>query len=66
VMRGCDWYGSAVNVAARLACEAEPNEALVSGTTRAAARREAARRLGGRRELLLRGLDRPVAAWPLS
>jgi hypothetical protein len=29
-MRGCDWYGSAVNVAARLAAQAEPNEALVS------------------------------------
>jgi class 3 adenylate cyclase len=29
-MRGYDWYGSAVNVAARLAAQAEPNEALVS------------------------------------
>jgi hypothetical protein len=28
VMQGCDWYGSAVNVAARLAAQAEPNEAL--------------------------------------
>src|SRR5687767_4546197 len=30
VMRGCDWYGAAVNVAARLAAAAEPNEALIS------------------------------------
>jgi class 3 adenylate cyclase len=66
VMRGCDWYGSAVNVAARLAREAEPNEALVSGATRAAARGDLARRLGAPRELLLRGLERPVAAWRLS
>ena len=36
VMRGCDWYGSAVNVAARLAAEAEPNQALVSAATHAA------------------------------
>jgi class 3 adenylate cyclase len=38
VMRGCDWYGGAVNVAARLARQAEPNEALVSAATRAAVR----------------------------
>jgi class 3 adenylate cyclase len=38
VMRGCDWYGSAVNVAARLASEAGPNEALVSAATRDAGR----------------------------
>ena len=29
VMRGGDWYGSAVNLAARLAGEATPNEALI-------------------------------------
>jgi len=66
VMQGCDWYGSAVNVAARLAAEAAPNEALVSGATRAAARDEPVRPLEGRRELALRGVERPVAAWRLS
>ena len=66
VMRGCDWYGSAVNVAARLAGEAEPNEALVSAATRAAARGSLAPRLGAERELLLRGVERPIAAWRLT
>jgi class 3 adenylate cyclase len=66
VMRGCDWYGSAVNVAARLAAEAEPNEALVSAATRAAARGQFAPSLAARGELVLRGVDRPVAAWRLA
>src|SRR5689334_9427525 len=35
VPRGGDWYGGAVNVAARLAAQAEPNEALISADTRA-------------------------------
>lgn len=65
VMRGCDWYGSAVNVAARLSQQAQPNEALVSAATRAAAGREAGR-LDGRRELVLRGVARPIAAWRLA
>jgi class 3 adenylate cyclase len=65
VMCGCDWYGSAVNVAARLAAEAEPNEALVSAATRAAASGDLTRRLETRRELVLRGLERPIAAWRL-
>ena len=34
VMQGCDWYGSAVNVAASLADQAAPNEALISPATR--------------------------------
>ena len=66
VMRGCDWYGAAVNVAARLATEAEPNEALVSAATRDAARGADAPMLSGRRELTLRGVARPVSAWRLS
>jgi adenylate cyclase len=65
-MRGCDWYGSAVNVAARLASEAEPNEALVSGATRAAARAGAADRLDRSRDLALRGLARPITAWRVA
>jgi adenylate cyclase len=66
VMRGCDWYGSAVNVAARLATEAAPNEALVSAATRDAARGANAPTLSGRRELTLRGVARPVSAWRLA
>jgi adenylate cyclase len=66
VMRGCDWYGSSVNVAARLAAEAKPNEALVSAATRAAACGSLTPRLGAERELLLRGVERPIAAWRLT
>jgi adenylate cyclase len=66
VRRGCDWYGSSVNVAARLAREAEPNEALISATTRALARGKLGDRMILRRELALRGVDRPVAAWRLA
>jgi adenylate cyclase len=66
VMRGCDWYGSSVNVAARLAAGAAPNEALVSAATRAAAGARLATRLDERREVSLRGLERPVAAWRLA
>jgi adenylate cyclase len=66
VMRGCDWYGAAVNVAARLAAEAAPNEALVSAATHAAARGETTPALRGRRELSLRGVERPIAAWRLA
>jgi adenylate cyclase len=65
VMQGCDWYGSAVNVAARLASEAGPNEALISSTTREAARDGDARLTEGR-ELTLRGVARPVSAWTLA
>jgi class 3 adenylate cyclase len=66
VMRGCDWYGGAVNVAARLAAEAQPNEALVSAATRDAAHGRLARRLDAPRQLVLRGLERPIATWRLT
>jgi adenylate cyclase len=66
VMRGCDWYGAAVNVAARLASEAAPNGALVSSATRDAARDAGERLLSARRELTLRGVARPVSAWRLA
>ncbi len=66
VMRGWDWYGSAVNVAAHLAAEAEPNDALISSATRAAARRDLTHRLRSWRELLLPGIDRPIVAWRLT
>jgi adenylate cyclase len=66
VMRGCDWYGGAVNVAARLARQAEPNEALVSAATRAAAGHRLAAALDDRREVALRGVRDVVAAWRLA
>jgi class 3 adenylate cyclase len=66
VRRGSDWYGSAVNVAARLADQAKPNEALVSEATWAMARCEFTKPVDTPRELVLRGLDRRVAAWRLA
>ena len=66
VMRGWDWYGSTVNVAARLADQAGLNEALVSATSLAAASGDLPRQLGGQRLLALRGLERPVLAWCLA
>jgi adenylate cyclase len=66
VMRGCDWYGSSVNVAARLAGEAEPHQALVSAATRAAAHGGLERSLSGRRDVVLRGVGRPITAWRLA
>jgi adenylate cyclase len=65
VMRGCDWYGSAVNVAARLSGLAQPNDALVSAATRDAAGTQAGR-LATCRQLVLKGVGRPVAAWRLA
>ena len=65
VMRGCDWYGGAVNVAARLAAAARPNEALISAATCEAAG-DLISRLQTPRELPLRGLERPIAAWRLT
>jgi adenylate cyclase len=66
VMQGCDWYGSAVNVAARLAREAEPNQALVSAATHAAARGRLQRRLVAPREMALRGVAQPISVWRLA
>lgn len=66
VMSGLDWYGSTVNVAARLADHAEPNQALVSGTTVQAAMRDLVRPPRARRVLTLRGIDDPVVAWRLT
>jgi class 3 adenylate cyclase len=53
-------------VAARLADQAEPNEALISAATRAAVRGPDTRPLSDRRELALRGVPRPVSAWRLA
>jgi class 3 adenylate cyclase len=66
VMDDGDWYGRAVNVAARLAGAAEPNEALVSDTTHAAAGAGARRALGRRDVVGLRGVGTPTGVWPLA
>jgi class 3 adenylate cyclase len=66
VLHDGDWYGSAVNVAARLVGAARPNEALVSDTTRDAAAVGARRTLGRRDVVGLRGVDAPVGVWPVA
>jgi class 3 adenylate cyclase len=66
VRRGGDWYGSAVNVSARLADQSKPNEALVSEAAWAMARCELTKPVDKPRELVPRGLDRRVAAWRLA
>lgn len=65
VMRGGDWYGSAVNLAARLAKHARPNEALISWSTRSATREEHAWPVRSRCEVFLRGVEQPISAWRL-
>jgi class 3 adenylate cyclase len=66
VLHDGDWYGSAVNVAARLVDAARPNEALVSDTTRDAAGIGVRRFLSGRHEVGLRGVRSPMGVWPLA
>jgi adenylate cyclase len=66
VMDDGDWYGRTVNVAARLAGAAEPNEALVSDTTHAAAGAGARRALRRRDVVGLRGVGAPIGVWPLA
>ena len=66
VMDEGDWYGRAVNVAARLAGVAEPNEALVSDSTHAAAGVGVRRTLRRRNVVGLRGVGTPIGVWPLA
>jgi class 3 adenylate cyclase len=66
VRRGGDWYGSAVNVAARLADQAGPNEALVSDVAWVLAACELTEPVEAQRELALKGIGRPVATWRLA
>jgi adenylate cyclase len=66
VMRGGDWYGSSVNVAARLAREADANEALISWTTRGAVHDVRGWSHRTASEIALRGVAHPVAVWRLT
>jgi adenylate cyclase len=66
VLHDGDWYGSAVNVAARLVGAARPNEALVSDTTRDAAGVAVRSFLSQRDVVGLRGVGAPVGVWPLA
>jgi adenylate cyclase len=66
VMADEDWYGNAVNVAARLAGAAQPNEGLVSDATHAAAGAGIRRILRHRDVVGLRGVGEPVGVWPLA
>jgi class 3 adenylate cyclase len=66
VMSGLDWYGSTVNLASRLADEADPGQALISGATLSAAIGELPEPPKARREILLRGFERPIVAWRLA
>jgi adenylate cyclase len=66
VLHDGDWYGSAVNVAARLVGAARPNEALVSDTTRDAASIGVRGFLSRRDVVGLRGVGSPVGVWLLA
>jgi len=65
LMRDGDWYGSSVNLAARLARAAGPNEALISMATQSAAH-QLESPLNRRCELVLRGVEQPMVAWRLG
>jgi class 3 adenylate cyclase len=62
VLRGGDWYGNAVNVAARLCSAAGGGEVLVSETTRQSARSSRRVTFGQRQLHWLKNIAEPVAA----
>jgi len=66
VRRGRDWFGTSVNVAARLSAQAEPNQALISAATHAAVGARTSRALADRSEITLRGVADPVSVWRLA
>ncbi len=68
VMRDGDWYGNAVNVAARLADIANPNEAVVSDATQSIAGERAHGVLAPHRrdEVGLRGVAEPIVVWRMA
>src|SRR3954447_877546 len=59
---GADWFGSTVSGAPRLCSASGPNELLVSGATRAAARGADRLGLGMAEDFSLRNIAAPVAA----
>jgi len=63
VVRNGDWYGTAVNVAARLCAAAGQGEALACAGTRAAAPELAGLQLTERGPLRLKNLAEPVIAY---
>jgi adenylate cyclase len=65
VMSAGDWFGRAVNFAARLARHARPGEALISAATQAAARHELARRKAVACQVQIIDVDSPVSVWRL-
>ena len=66
VCRGGDWYGHAVNVAARLCSAAGGGEVLVSDAARVAAGEPAHVEFGARRLHWLKNVPEPVAARPVA
>jgi adenylate cyclase len=58
-----DWYGRAVNVAARLCSVAPPGQVLISEATRAAAGRMFGVNYGGRELHWLRNVSEPIGAY---
>jgi adenylate cyclase len=66
VCRDGDWYGGAVNVAARLCSAAGGGEVLVSEATREAARSLRRVKLGDRQLHWLKNVPEPVAARPAT
>jgi class 3 adenylate cyclase len=64
VYREGDWYGGAVNVAARLCSAAGGGEVLISEATRDAAGALCGMELGERQLHWLKNVAEPVAAWP--
>jgi adenylate cyclase len=62
VERDGDWYGAAVNLAARLCQAARPGEVLVSDATSAAGRRPRQVHLGELRPYALKNVNEPLLA----
>jgi len=66
VYRDGDWYGNAVNVAARLCSAAGGGEVLVSDATREAAGSPGELTFGERQLHWLKNVPEPVAAWSVA
>lgn len=66
VRRGADWFGNAINVAARIVELAGPGEVLLTDATRQAARETAGLSFEDRGPQRLRHLREPHRVWALS